>query len=585
MSQPGSNSIEWLPWAESSFELARKQHRPVLLTIVASWCRYCRELDETTFADPKIVERIRDAYVPVRVDKDRRPDINARYNCGGWPTIAFLTPGGDLIAGETFLTSAELMPILDRVAPFFREHGDEIRSRVEELEEIRIRAQERRELGSLSASILDAVGTSVLESFDSVHGGFGTGSKFPHAEAIDFALATYVRHGDERMRQVVVRTLDAMARGEIRDTVEGGFFRYAQARDWRAPHTEKMLDSNASRLRFYLEAFQVLGTPSYREVAEGILGWMDARLRDSESGAYFGSQDADPEYYGLPIERRRARNSPRVDRTIYADWNAIAASALFVASTTMERPVLREQGAQVLKFIVDEMVDDKKGVYHYWDGTFHLPGLLSDQAYVLRALTDALAYTGDPRWLEQAVRLAAILRARHLSSSGGFYDLPHDASDLKNPVRRNRSILENSVVAEGFIRLGILLRDDSYLRTAREALQSFTQDYRQYGYYVAGYARAVDLLLHEPIHVTVVGSWGSEVEERLRIAALGRYMPNRVVDAIDPKREPARLQRAGLPSREVPTAFVSVGRASFAEVTDPAELPAALEAAERDRMG
>ncbi|MBI3820657.1 MAG: thioredoxin domain-containing protein [Planctomycetes bacterium] len=583
MSISGQNSIQWLPWDDDSFRRARELDRPVFLTIVASWCRFCRELDETTFQDAGVIARIEENYVPVRVDKDRRPDINARYNCGGWPTVAFLTPTGDLIAGETFLTSAELIPILDRVAPFFREHRGEIHARVEELEEIRIRQQERREFGHISSEVTDLITSSIVESFDPVHGGFGVGSKFPHPEAIDFTLAQYVRVGNEQMRQIVTKTLDAMAGGEIYDSVEGGFFRYAQARDWRAPHTEKVLDSNAQRARFYLEAYQLWGNENYKKAAVGCLKWMESRLLDSSTGGFFGSQDADPEYYGLPIERRRTRAAPRVDRTIYSDWNAMAASTFLMASVVLNSNESRAIAARTLEFLVDEMFDERLGVYHYWDETFHLPGLLSDQAYVLRLFIDAVAYLGDSRYLQKAVKLASIIKARHHSSTGGYYDLSHDASDVKRPARRNRSVLENSVIAESFVKIGVLLRDEEYIKTARTILESFAIDYRQYGYYAAGFGRAVDLVLHPPLLVTVVGKTDDAVSTEMRLSALNCYIPNRVVDFIDPKRDGERLRNSGLPAGERATAFISVGRASYAEVIEPSDLPSVMRMAENDR--
>jgi uncharacterized protein YyaL (SSP411 family) len=584
MASSGSESIQWTDWDASAFERARELDRPVLLTIVASWCRYCRELDETTFSDKEVIKRVNESYLAVRVDKDRRPDINARYNCGGWPTVAFLTPDADLIAGESFLTAAELLPILEKVAPFFREHRSEIHARVEELEAIRIRQQERKIQGPLTADIIDVVGASIVESFDSVHGGFGKASKFPQTEAIEFALAQYARHGDEQMREVVVKTLDAMVDGEIHDTIEGGFFRYAQARDWRSPNTEKVLDSNAARLRCYLEAYQLFRNESYRSAADGILRWLDSRMLDSETGGFFGSQDADPQYYGLPMERRRTRTAPRVDRTIYADWNAVTASGLLLASVVLGEPRWRDVARRAVEFLVDEMFDEKLGVYHYWDGTFHLPGLLTDQAYTLRALTDAAAYLGDSRFLDAAVKLAEVLRHRHLSPNGGFYDISHDAPSVKRPARRNRSILENSILADAFVRLGLLARDESYNKTAREALESFTSDFRQYGYYAAGYARAVDLLFHPPLHVTIVGDPNDPRASGLRFAALATYQPNRLVDSVDPNHEPARLAHSGLPAREIPTAFIAVGRSSYAELTDPDEIASVMSMAERDRL-
>jgi uncharacterized protein YyaL (SSP411 family) len=306
-------------------------------------------------------------------------------------------------------------------------------------------------------------------------------------------------------------------------------------------------------------------------------------MLDSETGGFFGSQDADPEYYGLPMERRRQRNAPRTDRTIYADWNAMTSSALMLTSVVLNEPRLREIARRNLTFLVDEMFDDRLGLYHYWDGTFHLPGLLSDQVYTFRALTDGVAYLGGRPFLDAAVRLAEVLRQRYLSPNGAFYDISQDAPSVKRNARRNRSILENSVAAEAFIKLGLLTHDDSYVKSAEDALASFTSDYRQYGFYAAGYARAVDLVFHPPLHVTVVGNPVDARAEALRLAALSTFVPNRVVGTIDPAHEAERLKQSGLPAREIPTAFLFVGKSSYAELTDPDELPSVMNMAERDR--
>jgi uncharacterized protein len=182
------------------------------------------------------------------------------------------------------------------------------------------------------------------------------------------------------------------------------------------------------------------------------------------------------------------------------------------------------------------------------------------------------------------VRLAGVLRQRHHAPNGGFYDLSNDAPSVKRPARRNRSILENSVLAETFIQLGLLARDESYTKMAREALESFGGDYRQFGYYAAGYARAVDLLFHPPLHVTIVGDPKDPRAQALRAAALSALVPNRLVDSVNPNEEPHRLAQSGLPAREVPTAFIAVGRSSYAELTDADEMPSVLAMAERDRL-
>ncbi|MCI0586566.1 MAG: DUF255 domain-containing protein [Planctomycetes bacterium] len=578
-------SIRWIEWGEEAFRRAREEDRPILLTIVASWCRWCKEIDATTFSDAEVVRTIEESYVPVRVDKDRRPDVNERYNAGGWPTIAFLTPDGDLIAGDTFLGAKDLLSLLERVRGFYRENREAIRSRIADVLAKSIRAQERREAfaGSLSPEIPRRVAEAILSKFDPLYGGFGDGQKFAHPEALDFALVWCARTGDEPMAEGVRRTLDHIAGGEIHDRVDGGLFRYAATRDWRVPNTEKVLESNAGPLRSFLEGWQVFGKEEYRAVAAGILRWASATLVDPETGAFFGSQDADPAYYALPVEERRRRGAPPIDRTIYTNWNAMMVSSLLKAHVVLGEERWRETALGTLRFLLEEMYEEGRGMHHYWDGTFHLPGLLTDQAYTVRALVDAVQYTGDNRFLVPATDLARSLVRHQSSPGGGFYDIRSDPLALGGLKRQNRSILENAVVAEAFLRLAYFTREESLRETARRTFEAFTRDYKQYGYYVAGYGRAVDLYFHEPIQVTIVGPRGAEATDRLRRAAFERYLGSRIVQVLDPALDGEILARAGLPARESPVAYLTIGRASYAEVSDPADLPSVLAMGERDR--
>src|SRR5580700_5718657 len=126
--------IGWMQWGADAFARAHEQDRPILLSISAVWCHWCHVMDETTYSDPTVIETINRQFIPIRVDNDRRPDINARYNMGGWPTTAILTPGGDPITGATYMPPAQLGRTLQQVAEFYRSHKDEIAERVAALE-------------------------------------------------------------------------------------------------------------------------------------------------------------------------------------------------------------------------------------------------------------------------------------------------------------------------------------------------------------------------------------------------------------------------------------------------------------------
>jgi uncharacterized protein YyaL (SSP411 family) len=584
--------MQWLEWNDDAFARARELGFPVLLFVRASWCRWCRELEETVLSDPRVRERLTERFVTIKVDKDRRPDIDARYSKGGWPTLAWLDDGGELLATDTYLEVEPLLARLDLVADYYTQNRDLIRARIAEVEaarrteELGPATRQRAREPKLSLEVVEHVARTVLESADPTYGGWGREHKFPQVEAIDFALIRWSQTGDTSMLQLVRRTLRHMQEGEIHDTVEGGFYRYATQPDWSVPNHEKMLDSNAQRLHAYLEAWQTLGEESFKETAEGILSWMYETLLDKETRAFKGSQDANPAYAHLTTRAARKEfGAPACDPTIFTNFNAIAVSSLLKASVVLKDARHREQALATLDFLVEELFDNTRGMYHYWDGGYHLPGLLSDQAYMLRALIDAMQFAGENRYLAPARQLADLSIENLQSQNAGFYDTLFDPAARGGLRRRNRSILENSVMAEALLRLAHLTRDNDYADTARETLTSFVTDYKRYGHFVAGYGRAVDLLFHEPVHVTIVGARSDEATRTLAEAALRPYVASRIVQVIDPGEDVDLLTRSGLPAprsaSEPPRAYVHRGRESYAETSDPVRLPALMTRTER----
>ncbi|MBI5434740.1 MAG: thioredoxin domain-containing protein [Planctomycetes bacterium] len=574
--------MDWREWNDDAFALARERSAPVLLFLGASWCRFCKELDEFVLSDERVARVIGQRFVPIRVDKDRRPDIDARYSKGGWPTLAYLDDQGELIASDAYLEVDELLPRLELIANYFAQSRGELKRRLSEADERPKVARARR--GELERELVDWVAKTVLETSDPVFGGWGREHKFPHFEAIDFALIRWSQTGDDAMRKLVLRTLRGMQQGEIHDKVEGGFYRYATQPDWSRPHYEKMLDSNAQRLFSYLEAYQAFGDASFKKTAEGILDWLVTTLLDRETGAFKGSQDANPGYAHLATRAaRREFGAPACDPTIFANWNAITVSSLFKAALVLGQEEVDVLALHALDFVLEELHDERHGVYHYWDGTYHLPGMLADQAYMLRALVDAVQFTGENRYLVPARALAShAIETLSNHDEGGFWDLRHDPKAHGGLKRRTRSILENAVMAEALLRLGLVSHENDWAHKARETLESFAADYKRYGHMVAGYARAVDLFLHPPIHVIVVGPRAASETTALRRAALAPYVASRVVQVIDPAHDVALLERSGFSAgKSGARAFLRRGRESYAETSDPARLPALLAKIER----
>ena len=578
----------WQEWNDEAFAQARERNVPVLLFIHATWCRWCKQLEHEVLSDDRVRGIIESRFVSIKVDKDRRPDVEARFSKGGWPTLAFLDDMSELIAAENFLEVDALCNRLELVADHYETSREVIEARIREadaervaaLEASRVRVGPRARTASLSLAIVDDVAKTVLDTSDQKYGGWGERHKFPHPEAIDFALVRWTQTGDSQMLDLVLRTLRNMEEGEIHDKTDGGFYRYATQPDWGAPHFEKMLDSNSQRLHAYLEAYQAVGTESFRATSISTLDWMQTTLLDEKTQAFRGSQDADAKFARLKTREARAQaDAPECDPTIYTNWNAMAVSALLKSAQVLGDKSYEQQALRTLDFLVTKLFDEKRGIYHYWDGAPHLPGMISDHAYTLRALIDASQYAGETRYLEVATSLANISIELLRSESGGFYDTAYDPGARGGMRRRNRSILENAVMAEALLRLSHLTRQDDYGDTAREALTSFVLDYKRYGHFVAGYARAVDLLFHPPVHVTIIGRRDDPRTTALSDAALKPYVASRIVQALDPTTDRKLIERCGLPELhedEPPHAYVHLGRESYAETTDATRLPALM---------
>ena len=576
-----STPIRWQHFEPATLKAAAAADRPVLLLLTAPWCQHCRELMATSFADPQVVATIAESFVPVHVDAERRPDVNQRYGTGSWPTIAWLTPDGELIAHDNWLDAESLRTRLERVRTAWQKNKHDIQRGLRELWAHRFDRPEPPR-GRLRREMVDDITDAIYEKFDHRHGGFGDGIKFPHPEAIDFALVQVMKRGDERMREVVTLTLDRMMESPLHDAVGGGFFRFSRTPDWHSPNHEKLLDQNALVLRAYLEAFQVFGKPAYRAAAEGTARWMTSTMRDEHTGAFAGSQDGDADYYVADADERARRQAPALDRTVYCHANALAVSSLLKAAAVLSRPEWREQAMATLRFLLENLYDGQD-VYHYSDGTYHLPGMLSDQAHLVRALIDASQNTGDADLLLPAEAIAERALARQKAPNGGFFDILHDPNNQGSMRRRNRSILDNATMAESLVRLSYLSRRPEFYREAVQALEAFADDYKEYGYYVAGYGRAVDLIFYEPLFLTIVGDRTAPDLIELRRIALSTYVPSRIVQTLDPGHDPVLLQRSGLHAEAAPVVHLTVGMTKKGVARTPDELLAAIASIEGER--
>jgi len=329
--------VDWHEWGEEAFAHARAEGKPILLDIGAVWCHWCHVIDRESYENPEIAALINQFYVPVKVDRDERPDVDSRYQSaisaisgqGGWPLTAFLTPDGKPFFGGTYFPPEDAMGrpgfkrILLGIAEAFKTRRAEVDSSAKALEEAVAKAEVfHTARGEFDPGVVDSVVESALHLFDEAHGGFGSAPKFPHASAVDLLLERYQSSRDPRLLHVVERSLTGMAEGGVYDQLAGGFHRYSVDERWCVPHFEKMTYDNSELLKNFLHGFQVTRQPLFRETAEGIIEWVGDVLSDRERGGFYGSQDADQtldddgDYFTWTLAEVRAVLTPEESRAI-----------------------------------------------------------------------------------------------------------------------------------------------------------------------------------------------------------------------------------------------------------------------------
>ena len=334
--------VDWHEWGEEAFEKARAAEKPILLDIGAVWCHWCHVIDRESYDNPDIAAMINQLYIPVKVDRDERPDVDSRYQSaisaisgqGGWPLTAFLTPDGKPFFGGTYFPPEDAMGrpgfkrILLGVAEAFRNRRAEVDNSARALEEAVTKAEiSHGARGKFDAGAVDAVVESALHLFDEQHGGFGQSPKFPHASAVDLLLERYQSTRDPHLLHVAKRTLEGMALGGVYDQIAGGFHRYSVDERWCVPHFEKMTYDNSELLKNFLHGYQVTRHPLFRETAEGIIEWVGEVLSDPAHGGFYASQDADQtleddgDYFTWTLQELRAVLTPEESRAmeIYYD--------------------------------------------------------------------------------------------------------------------------------------------------------------------------------------------------------------------------------------------------------------------------
>ncbi|GGL24050.1 thioredoxin domain-containing protein [Halarchaeum grantii] len=480
LQQHADNPVNWQPWDDRAFEAAEERDVPVFLSIGYSACHWCHVMAEESFEDPDIADYLNEHFVPVKVDREERPDVDELYMTvaqlatggGGWPLSVWLTPDkrpfyvGTYFPPESTERQTGFRDVLRSLHQRWEGEREAVEERADqwadalkgEVEDVPTPAEEPP-----GSDVLDAAAREGVRRADREHGGWGQGQKFPQPGRLHVLLraaanadgtdsdGTGAPADDEERpadaaRAVATETLDAMAAGGLYDHLGGGFHRYCVDREWTVPHFEKMLYDNAELARVYLAGHQLTGTDRYREVAAGALDFLADELAHPEGG-FYSTLDARSEgeegtFYVWTLDEVSDAVDDPADATVFGAYYGVTQSGNFEGSTVLTRRRDLSTVADDLGMSVEETRErldrahaevydartertrparDEK-VIGAWNGlairAFAEAGLVLDADYAERA-ADALGFVRDHLWDGETNRLAR--RYANGASSGNGY--------------------------------------------------------------------------------------------------------------------------------------------------------------------
>jgi uncharacterized protein YyaL (SSP411 family) len=306
LQQHAHNPVDWYPWGPEAFEKARREQKPIFLSVGYSTCHWCHVMERESFENEDIARLVNRDFISIKVDREERPDVDRIYmtfvqattGSGGWPMTVFLTPALEPFFGGTYFPPDNrygrpgFPVLLERIAEAWRNDREKIVASGGD-----ILTQLRQSGGAEAATHLDR---GVLDScfhyfrrtFDRTRGGFGEAPKFPRPSVLNFLLRYHAGSGSEEALEMVLQTLASMAAGGMNDQLGGGFHRYSVDERWFVPHFEKMLYDQAQLAVSYLEAFQITREPFFGQIAESILEYVLRDLKSPEGG-FYSAEDAD----------------------------------------------------------------------------------------------------------------------------------------------------------------------------------------------------------------------------------------------------------------------------------------------------
>jgi uncharacterized protein len=534
--QHAENPVDWYPWGEAALSRAKAEDKPILLSIGYSACHWCHVMAHESFENDDIAAVMNQHFINIKVDREERPDLDEIYQRsaqvftgrgGGWPLTMFLTPDQEPFYGGTYFPPAPrhnlpaFPDVLLGVVEAYRKHRDEVQKNIDRVKSGLLRiSTPTSSTEALTEQLLDHAGSELGQLFDSVHGGFGDGPKFPTVPPLSLMLRQSIRKKDQLLRDKVLLQLRTMAAGGIYDQLGGGFHRYTVDHEWKIPHFEKMLYDNAQLVRIYLDGWRLTKEERFRQVVEETLEYVRREMTHPD-GAFFAAQDADSEGHegtffvwtpteivavlgaelggefcqaygvteignfegknvlcrlasGVSVEEqemaesilkpargkllaaREQRVKPQRDKNILTSWNAMMISAFFDAAMTLGVPIYRDVAEKALTYLVDYAVANGRVYRTVAAGKGHLNGYLDDAAWLATALIDAFEATSHRWYLDQASVVAESLLSNFWDEVGGGCFFT--SHDHEPLIQRMKTGTDSAIPSGNAVAATVLLR-------------------------------------------------------------------------------------------------------------------------------
>lgn len=675
LEQHAHNPVDWYPWGEQALSKAKREHKPIFLSIGYSTCHWCHVMEEESFEDDEVAAFLNEHFVSIKVDREQRPDVDALYisavgamgSSTGWPLTVFLTPQLEPYLGGTYFPRHAkqgrpgFMDILEQARSTYAEQGEEAaadgRRTLAQVERRALASVQRP--GQLDAAALDKAMLALTRNRDPVHGGFGNRQKFPNTPLLHAELRHIKRRSDEATKTHLLGTLDQMLRGGVRDHAGGSFHRYAVDTRWHIPHFEKTLYDNAQLASLYVEAGITFERPEFVAAGRAILDDLVANWRGVGGGFIVGFDADDPggegafyswtpaeleralgpddaktigraygvtakgdhkmegrsvlhrrpntevaEALGLSAddveaavqrslpklaETRSSRPKPRRDDKVLVAWNGLAIMALADVGRWLDEPRYTDAAAEAAAFILDTCWTDGRLVRGYRAQSSLGVGFLEDYAIAALGLLRLHAATGDLRWLDGAVALAATI-------SSEFYDpkqvalMRNAREDTELPVRL--ADMDDGVMPSGgsaairlALELGAITGDEALYAMGYDVLTrsvgtASTQPFRS-GFLLQAIAHAVGpvrevVIAGDPDDPTTAALWATLRRDN-HAHVLPVQIPGLGLPTDKQAAYPALAGKRALKGKA--TAFVCERGSCQKPTSSPKELRAQLDAA------